>query len=232
LSLDGRKVDALISGVHELSDAAPVSSDRKWILYSEPIPSNPSVFYRLMRFPLAGGASVEVFRSSTPDIACAQVATAPCVLAELSSDRKQIVFTALDPVKGRGLELARFDDAHTQEWGWDLSPSGKQVVLYSEVAKRFIILSLEAQSHQRTDVRTKLNLRTMRWASDGAGFFAGNATQSGAELLYVNLKGTAQTLWTVRGRRPFVMAEPSPDGHHLAIQAGIQDSNLWMIENF
>jgi len=54
-----------------------------------------------------------------------------CLIAEHRPDFKQLVFTAIDALKGRGNELARFDTSPNDyyEYMWDLSPDGTQIAI-------------------------------------------------------------------------------------------------------
>jgi len=54
--------------------------------------------------------------------------------------------------------------------------------------------------------------------------------QGGAELLRVDMHGGVTGLWTFKGPRGTGI--PSPDGRHLAITDYLQDSNIWMMEDF
>jgi len=52
------------------------------------------------------------------------------MITERSPDRRQLIFTAIDPVKGRGRELARFDvDDPESDYASDISPDGSRIAL-------------------------------------------------------------------------------------------------------
>jgi Tol biopolymer transport system component len=154
-------------------------------------------------------------------------------VAETTPDSKQIVFSALDPTKGIGLEFTRFNDDHTNELGWDISPDGTQLLLFRNFDSHFQILTLSSGAAAR-EVQTEngTHLRNLLWAADGKGIFASAATQHGAKLVYVDLHGNLRYLWELNGYNPFLAARPSRDGRHLAIQGSGGTSNIWMIENF
>jgi hypothetical protein len=70
----------------------------------------------------------------------------------------------------------------------------------------------------------------MDWAPDSKGLFM-SVVEPAATLLHVDLNGRAIPLWEPQGAFvAFTMA--SPDGHHVAMQAHIGNSNAWMIQNF
>jgi hypothetical protein len=88
------------------------SPDGRWILYfSVPKGSDDysSTTLRLMRIPVTGGPSEQVLTArfyNTPW--CARSPSTLCAFAEQSPDRKQLVFTAFDPIREKGQELAKF----------------------------------------------------------------------------------------------------------------------------
>jgi eukaryotic-like serine/threonine-protein kinase len=230
--LDGRLARAVISGLKDLSYSAPVSPDGKWIIYMQRVEAKPS-FHRLMRVPVEGGASEDILDGNIFGIRCAQLPGAPCVIAELAPDGKQLIFTAVDALSGRGPELARFSYEHADQVEWDLSPDGKHIVLFTGFTSRFTVLSLGNRQSARTiDINGDVHLRTMAWSSNGRGFFASDANQMGAQLIYIDLQGSSRVLWELKGSNVFLLAKPSPDGHYVAIQTSAMNSNMWMLENF
>ena len=60
---------------------------------------------------------------------CAKSPATLCAIAERSADRKQLVFTAFDPVKGRGRELAEWKTDAMADYQWDLSPDGTRIAV-------------------------------------------------------------------------------------------------------
>jgi serine/threonine protein kinase len=233
--LNSNAPEPIVTGLrnvpYELYDS-PVSPDRNWILYDAHDPSDSAAPVHLMRVPLSGGLPEQVIKGHIDGARCPRSPGSACVIGELTQDKKQIIFTALDPVKGRGRELTRFGDEHADYLAWDLSPDGTQIVLYKEFEGRFRLLSLNRRVVNEIGVTGGAQLRTMSWAADGKGLFAANAIQQGAQLLYIDLRGNAHVLWQLRGRDAFVWGRPSPDGRHLAILGGAGTANVWMMENF
>ena len=72
----------------------------------------------------------------------------------------------------------------------------------------------------------------LAWSPDGKGFYTGSVSPQHLTLLYVDLKGNAKVLWQYRGSSGVIMGEPSPDCRHLAIDAFVMNSNVWMLEGF
>jgi Tol biopolymer transport system component len=214
---------------------ATVSPDGKWVLYfpESPLPiidDNPEP---LMRVPMEGGPSQRVFTAKPGSLAfCAKSPSHLCVIAEVTEDIKQYIFSAFDPLKGRGPELTKFD-RNAVLWTFDLSPDGTRIAAFrSDFAGPIYILSLRGLATQEIRVKGWSNLMSLHWTANGKGLFVStyNYPPSGATLLHVDLHGNASILWTD------ILAygiAPSPDGRHLAFSGMSGDSsNIWMIENF
>jgi len=154
-----------------------------------------------------------------------------CAIAERSADRKQLVFTAFDPVKGRGRELAKSDTDATTDYHWDLSPDGTRIALLKHRAGRVQILSLIGQAPQEITAKEWNTLSSVVWTADGKGLFVSSYTQRGADMLHMDLQGNAQLLWEDPGGIE-VYGVSSPDGRYLAMRGWNVESNVWMMENF
>ena len=112
------------------------SPDGKWILYfsspvdnaNSPSSSSPTPL-RLMRIPVTGGPPELVLTARMYNSAwCARSPSTLCAFAEQTPDRKELVFTAFDPIRGKGHELARFaTDPNADYGGWSLSPDGTRI---------------------------------------------------------------------------------------------------------
>ena len=233
-----------------------VSPDGAWILYIA-LPTegrDASVQPKLMRVPITGGPSESVFAAPIyGGPSCARLPSRLCAIAEQSLDFKQLIFTAFDPVRGRGEELIRFGidakaklDTDVSDYLWDLSPDGTRIALLKYSEGRIHILSLRGQARQEISAKGWNSLQSVNWAADGNGLFVSSTTNTGAALLYVGLRGNAHTLLEQKGNiapwnGPFTQwlggpsapwAVPSPDGRHLAIYSWSLNANMWMMENF
>jgi len=212
---------------------ARVSADGKWVIaFPERKPGRPSDSGQLMRIPFNGGSPELIFQAGPmSDISCASPATNLCVVAEISEDRKQAVVTALDPVKGRGRELARIDiDPNIQDPYCDcqISPDGTRLAVDLRGEGPTHILSLLGQPSQVIQPKG-LKLRgNYRWAADGRGLYVSSTVKGNTALLHVDLQGNSH----VMRENNVSWGIPSPDGRHLAILGWTQNSNMWMMENF
>jgi Tol biopolymer transport system component len=226
----------LLLSVQGVLTGARVSPDGKWILglmsrkTGEVVEARP----QLVRIPTVGGDPQVILQNHPVDAAfCARPPSYVCAVAELSEDRKLVTVTALDPAKGPGPELIRFDvDSKDQYWNCDISPDGTNLAVTVGENGPIRILSLRGLPEQRIRVKKPKGIRSVDWAGDGKGFFL-SAQQAGTEIWHVDLRGNAQVLWTTDvflGEAH--EARPSPDGRHLAIQTWATSGNLWMMENF
>ena len=210
-----------------------VSADGNWILYRQM--KDPAKGFQIMRVPIAGGSPQLVFTARPGSLILrARPPSSLCAIAEPTEDRKQVVITAFDPVKGRGRELARWDlDPATGFWGMDLSPDGTRIAALRNREGPIHVLSLTGQAPQEIRLKGWRNLRGVSWAADGRGLFVSNGPQGRAVLLHADMQGNAQVLWKYFGDAgDGGSALPSPDGRHLTMLDSATESNIWMMENF
>jgi DNA-binding winged helix-turn-helix (wHTH) protein/Tol biopolymer transport system component len=239
----------IASTLEESSGNYRMSPDGIWILYFVyPHEGGTSQPVGLMRVPLAGGAPQLVLSSSVgavPSVRCARHPATLCVIAETTPDHTQVVFTEVDPERGRGRKVAGFEikatpDAH---YTWDLSPDGTRIAILKQSEATIALLSLVGNSTQTIVAKASPKLYGLDWSADGQGLFVSALANGGSTLLYLDVKGKAQTLWHFKGgiREPGDLfysgnlaprAVPSPNGRYLAIQGQSVSSNIWMMENF
>jgi serine/threonine protein kinase len=187
---------------------------------------------KIMRVPIAGGSPQLVLTAAIEEWPrCARSPASLCAIAERTPDRKQIVFTVLDPVKGRGRELARSDTDPTKEYHWDLSPDGIRIALLKHRDAEVQILSLNGVAPQQITSKEWNPLSSVVWTADGKGLFASTYTARGADMLYMDLQGNGRLLWEHPGGVD-IYGVPSPDGRHLAMRGWNVEGNMWMMENF
>jgi eukaryotic-like serine/threonine-protein kinase len=243
--LEEDTAEPIVTGLAEVSDHTPVSPDGSWLLY---IASNGQPGpVKLMRVPIAGGGSPQgVLTADLEGVRCARAPANLCAIAEPNSDRKRVVFTALDPAKGRLHKLAEIDIEPETNYNWDLSPDGTGVALLKsgwDCSQRadyrstcvtsdgqIQILSLTGKAKRELKVKDISGANFLDWAND-RGLLVSRTTPRGSVLLYVDLQGTTHVLWEQQGGLG-TSALPSPDGRHLAIRGWSVNSNMWMMENF
>ncbi len=231
--------------------SASVTPDGTWILYS-PLPTDgdhTSTSRQLVRAPINGGSPERLLTASLyGGPRCARLPATLCVIAERTADLKQLVFTALNPLKGRGRELCRFETgaAADPDYVWDLSPDGTRIAILKYSDGEIRILPFDGSPTRNLVVSGRRSLESVNWAADGEGFWVSSAANAGSALLHVDLQGNSRVLWEQKGSiAPWNVplthrlggpsapwAVPSPDGRHLAIYRWDLSANMWLVENF
>jgi hypothetical protein len=194
--------------------------------------SDPNPPVQIMRVPVEGGPAQAILTTHLMDtVRCAPLANL-CGIAERSSDRKQIIFTALDLLKGRGRELARLDVKDANGFYlWDISPDGRRIAVLYPLAGHIVIVSIVGNGpRQEFTIGGWQQFGSFDWAADGKGFFTSSNTTTGTALLHIDLAGDARVLWEVKGGTS-AWAVPSLDGRRLVIGAFVINGNIWTIEH-
>jgi eukaryotic-like serine/threonine-protein kinase len=208
------------------------SPDGHWILYMAlPREQQPggSVPVRIMRVPVSGGPPQLVLTAlGTTDIRCTRAPANLCVFDE--QQQGHLVFTFVDPIKGRGRAVASTESEPSILTPWDLSPDGSQVVMTRE--GRIRMLSLKSGVTTDLAVKGWSGLWSIEWSADGNALFVSNRMALDTTLLRVDLRGEAIALWQQKFNFLGTKGVPSPDGRHLAMAGYTTDSNVWIIENF
>ncbi len=230
-SLDGETEEPLVNGPGDFYNPK-VSPDGAWLLYVHRLKdTDPPPPERIMRVPITGGPSELVLETHIDNYRCPKSPANLCVFCEHSADNKQMIFTALDPLKGRGRELARYDSDGTSWYEWDISPDGSRIAIGKLFEPRLEIISLHGEAPRTITVKGWNTRANLNWAINGKGFFTSGIVQRGSVLLYVDLEGNAFPLWEQRGSSS-AWGVSSPDGRHLAFTGHALNANIFMMENF
>ncbi len=223
-----------------------VSPDGHWILYLVyPRVRGSDTPVRLMRAPIAGGPPQNmetIVMYGTPR--CAAGPPGLCAIAEPAAGRKRMVFTAFDPVAGRGPELTAMEVDPKADYLWDLSPDGRRIAVvkmtgtYSgEVTQvsdgPIHILSLDGRQARELVANGRKNQwQSLDWAADGNGLYVSADAPGGSVLLYLDLHGNANEVWRHPSADRGTRGIPSRDGRRIALLGRNIDSNVWMTEKF
>ena len=161
-----------------------------------------------------------------PAFRCASVAKASCVLNE--EVQGQVVFTALDPIRGKIGELARLPASSFSFW--DLSPDGRWLAIgkQDQASGRIHLIPLAGSTPREISAGDWTNLRSVTWAKDGAALYLTAFASKGGPLIRVSLNGDAQLLY--RGIKYVENPVESPDGRYLAFGEMTEDGNAWVID--
>ena len=222
------------------------SPDGRWNVYiSWPLTADLSAppEGHIMRMPAGGGPPVPVFAvkgyatndppgfvdhalMGFPSFRCPSRPGALCVLAEWDRAKKQIVFTAFDPVAGKKNVVATVP-LPVDEWA--LSPDGSRIATTAYSFEQSVIHIVPVNGGPSRDVPVKgwIRLWSIGWAADGNSLFACSDSSRGTTLLHVEINGDAQAL--LRNGEDFYLPMVSPDGRRLAFGAVVSNSNAWII---
>jgi len=153
-----------------------------------------------------------------------------CVIVELIEDRKEVILTAFDPVKGLGAELTRVKlDYNIDDPGVSLSPDGTRIAVLA-AENRFKIFTIRGELINEIQVKGPSSVYNFNWTQDSKALFVTGPVPSGHVLLRLSLDGQTQPV--IEGNMPVIAGRASPDGRHLAVTVGGDSANMWMMENF
>jgi serine/threonine protein kinase len=219
----GSAIETVAGGPGFQGGAVP-SPDGAWVLYWSG--------GDLMRVPVSGGPAEKLANIATADkLECVPSVTR-CVLGELDTSRNQYVFSALDPLSGKGQELARIE-ARPPFNNWSLSPDGARVAVVHNSNDRIRLVSLGDGRETEIHVQGWSRFEYVSWSGDGKGLYANGSSPSSyyAALLHVDLEGRARVLREEQ-HAWFVAPVPSRDGHYLAYSRMPFHGNVWMLDGF
>jgi serine/threonine protein kinase/Tol biopolymer transport system component len=220
--------------------AARTSPDGRWIVYFSAKSENSnspefgtSTPLRLMRIPVTGGPPELVLTARLYNAPwCARSPSTLCAFAERTPDRKELVFTAFDTIRGKGHELARFaTDPNGDYSSYSLSPDGTRIGIIKAGVNHVYVLPLDGSAMRDLTVTGWSGLNSCDWSADSNGFFIESISGLRSTLLFVDLNGKPYPLWQQKSSVQ-TWGVPSPDGRHLAVLGHEFNGNMWMIENF
>ncbi|HEX7424855.1 MAG TPA: protein kinase [Terriglobales bacterium] len=234
-ALDQDSAEALVIGAKNAeADSPRISPDGTWLLYQELTEKTERLWpmARLMRVPVNGGRHEFVFSARFYNShRCSRAEANLCVFAEQTSDGKWLVFSALDPIRGRGRELAKFATDPLGFYHWDVSPDGTRIAILKGGENQIHVLALDNGAVRDLTVKGWAGFNSLDWSSDGKGFFIGNLSGGSGTLIYVDQAANAYPLWHQKSTTG-TWGVPSPDGRQLAILGQEFNANIWTMENF
>ena len=218
-----------------------LSPDGSWLIYAA-VPKlrsgiGASTPFNVMRLPISGGAPQIVLTSrGYYGHQCGRSPASLCVVAEQSSDRRQLAFVGFDPVGGRERELTRIDTDPNASYSWSVSLDGSSLAILKTGEQEGHV---QIRFFNNGSVGSIRDIRVKGWnrlglvylMQDRRGLFVSSDSVQGSTLLHVDLEGNAHVLWVQKGHTG-TYGLPSPDGKTLALYDEEQDINAWMIENF
>ena len=234
-AMDERNAETLIADPEDKL-YIHLSPDGRWLMYfAYPGGFSPTKSPLLMKAPLSGGPSQLVYKARpASDFRCLKSPASMCVLSE--RENQQLVFYALDPIRGKGRELLRQLVSFTPdvaESNWDVSPDGSYIALaMPQGPPTYIrVLPLMGGAPKNIPVDGWPAFQSIEWAADGQGWYVASRSAATNTLLFVDPQGHTKTLRQTLGGYD-TYAIPSPDGHHLAFLEYTNANNAWLVENF
>jgi len=205
--------------------------DGTWILYWSSPKGEGTV--RLMRAPGLGGSSdvvLEVPLALEADVRCPRRPNSFCIMAE--KKEQELIFYELDPLHGKGKELARSEIGGRPYYGWDISPDGARLAVVSSIGP--YIRTIEFGTGKTRDVTVPADwlLQSVGWSANGTALFVTVYTPKAFLLGHVDLAGNARALLDKGADQWVNQVIASPDGRYLAFKAQTWDSNVWLLERF
>jgi eukaryotic-like serine/threonine-protein kinase len=222
------ETQTLVSGP-DWYDAPAVTSDGEWLLFTQGTRGDKSMASaRIVRMPMTGGAAAVVARGYF-SFGCAAKANV-CVLSEVIKDRR--LFSVLDPLKGRGSDLAQTDPAWGV-FGWSLAPDGKRIALISGTDHGQIQIINTSGGGTHTIEMKGWQLQSVNWSPDNQSLYVSGSGATSFSLLRVGPGGEFRSLFDIPGGQGWIVNPvPSPDGRYLAYMRRTWESNIAMLENY
>jgi Tol biopolymer transport system component len=150
------------------------------------------------------------------------------------SQRHPTDFFYLDPLKGRGEEIAGIAGYKGDQPRWDLSPDGSKIANVDDGEEKgeIRVLSLADRKVAVLQVPNRLYLQHISWAENGKSLFAVEFGSS-ISLLSVDANGAARVLYEIPENAGWISSiAPSPDGKRLAFTKRVTASDVMLLENF
>ena len=237
--LDAKTPEILIAGSENY--LYPKLSAQGTVLYTAAAPPNPqsqaTPARRLMSTPEQGGARTMLMNGgySSNYYACGSSPSSSCVVSELADGH--LIFFHLDPLKGKGEEMARIDGYQSPDARWDLSPDGTRIAIVDPTIEgrgEIRILNLADRSVKVLPVRNwkwDVAIR-IGWAAGGKSWFVyALSGHSPDALVSIDANGNLKVLQEIPAGN-IMSIVPSPDGKHLAFTKRMFVDDVMLLENF
>lgn len=226
--LDSRTATKVADGGIVIARAVP---DGQWIIYLASVVDQSQQMVPLMRVPTSGGPPEQILLARSYAVpSCAMEKGTVCGFGELTQDGNTVVIYKLDPLSGRGPELARFGIDPRFEYGWSLSPDGRHIAVIKGGSNELRFISLATGSTRQLNVTGHTGFNALDWRADNSGVFVSSPDALGVNLLFVDLNGSSRIVFHEAGAS-LIWAIPAPDGRHIAIPRSEWNSNVWLVDS-
>jgi len=229
----GGPVRELTSG--ERDAQGQFSPDGKWILFLHFVGDSERI-QSIERIPAGGGEAVQLnVPGEIEEFHCPVSSAGSCVLRE-TSGKKELVYYALDPIRGRGAELAATPWEPNVLGDWSVSPDGSTVVMadHDPAHPGIQLIPLAPRSEDSVAPFTPITeiqipgfgvVLEPTWLTNGDGFLVETHTAKGYALVHCDRQGRATLL---RESPELIWAVPSRDGKKLAFPQHAPSRNVWV----
>ena len=218
----------LFASGEEVYGFASPTPDGAWLLAISNSGDPPK--RQLLRIPLGGGSPENVLTPAGRSvIACPSSGSRTCVLSEAVSD--QLVFSAVDPLKGKVGELARIPNPR-HALVCAASPDGSEVTIVENMSDVAQILDLKSKEIRSIHpIPPQSGLQYASWSSDGKRLYVSGFPNSKGRLLEMDLDGHTRLL--LDNNQGWIGSPmPSPDGKRIAYIFVAQEANVTLLEHF
>ena len=153
-----------------------------------------------------------------------------CILSEVIGS--QMVFTEVDPLRGRLGEIARIDVRPQSYVDWSLSPDGSKIALVEEPTDKVRVLDLLSKEVGVIHPMPPVNgIQRLSWSADGQRLFVSGIGE-GAHSFLMTMDYVGRTRVLLEVNDWLAEPRPSPDGKRLAYVQGVSESNVTLLEHF
>jgi Tol biopolymer transport system component len=208
---------------------ARVSPNGKWILYNE---KNQMGGWNIMRIPIGGGPPKTLLLNQglQGEFACSSGTAGRCVGRTVQN--RQFLFWDLNPIHGKGRQLARTAWIPAIVGDWDISPDGSQVAIPNHDPRnatiRLVPLDAQAGAAEKVvTIKMLKNLSAVVWAPNGRGWYVAVRGVNRGLLFYVDLEG--RVLTKLMESMVATYPVPSRDGRHVAFMDWTVSANVWQV---
>ncbi len=191
-----------------------------------------------MSMPEQGGASTTLMHIVYGDYYYKCGSSPPsssCVVSELKDGH--LIFFHLDPLKGKGEEVARIDGYQSPDARWDLSPDGARIAIVDPTIEGKGEIRILNLADRRVNVLSVRNWKwdeviLISWAADGKGWFVyALSAHSPDALVSIDGNGNLTVLQEIPAGNIMTLV-PSPDGKRLAFTKRMFVDDVMLLENF
>jgi Tol biopolymer transport system component len=232
--IDSSQAELLVGGPDDLY-LPRMTPDGKNVLYVvRAKPGATSDDAQLMRVPVEGGVSQFVLKApGLWDVECARLPSRLCMYSQILAGHQ--TFYRFNPDAGEAAEY-RAAEMAGDNFNWILAPDGQHLAWSTQQDPSSMfgirILNLDTGKTQQIPIAQWADIFGVDWAADSKSLWLAARNSGGwSAVLHVQMNGKISNVLNFRNN-DFDWVIPSPDGRRLAIVQEMNNSNVWLLENF